>query len=90
MTDARILYVDDEDDIREVATLALELDGHMTVRTCASGAEALEAAATWQPDLILLDVMMPRMDGPQRSLSCARTRHCRHTRGVHHRAHPSR
>lgn len=64
MTDARILYVDDEDDIREVATLALELDGHMTVRTCASGAEALEAAATWQPDLILLDVMMPRMDGP--------------------------
>lgn len=64
MTDARILYVDDEDDIREVATLALELDGDMTVRTCASGAEALEAAASWQPDLILLDVMMPRMDGP--------------------------
>ena len=64
MTGARILYVDDEDDIREVATLALELDGDMTVRTCASGAEALEAAAAWQPDLILLDVMMPRMDGP--------------------------
>jgi CheY-like chemotaxis protein len=64
MTEARILYVDDEDDIREVATLALELDGNMTVRTCASGAEALDVAATWQPDLILLDVMMPHMDGP--------------------------
>jgi CheY-like chemotaxis protein len=64
MTGARILYVDDEDDIREVATLALELDSGLTVRTCASGAEALDAAAAWQPDLILLDVMMPHMDGP--------------------------
>jgi two-component system, OmpR family, response regulator len=64
MTGARILYVDDEDDIREVATLALELDGGLTVRTCASGAEALDVAAAWQPDLILLDVMMPHMDGP--------------------------
>ncbi len=60
----RILYVDDEPDIREVAQLALELDPEFEVRSCASGAEALELAPAWQPDLILLDVMMPIMDGP--------------------------
>lgn len=64
MTKTRILYVDDEDDIREVATLALELVPDFAVRTCASGAEALPVAAEWQPDIILLDVMMPHMDGP--------------------------
>lgn len=60
----RILYVDDEDDIREVASLALELDPDLEVRTASSGFEALAAAAEWQPELILLDVMMPNMDGP--------------------------
>jgi CheY-like chemotaxis protein len=60
----RILYVDDESDIREVAQMALELDPEFEVRACASGAEGIEAAAAWQPDLILLDVMMPVMDGP--------------------------
>ena len=61
---ARILYVDDEADIREVAAMAIGLDPALEVRTCASGAEALGVAAAWQPDLILLDVMMPQMDGP--------------------------
>lgn len=61
---SRILYVDDEADIREVAQMALELDPEIEVRTCASGAEGIEAARAWQPDLILLDVMMPVMDGP--------------------------
>lgn len=60
----RILYVDDEADIREVAQLALELDPDIEVRSCASGSEGLAAAAEWRPDLILLDVMMPGMDGP--------------------------
>ena len=60
----RILYVDDEPDIREVATMALELDPELETRACASGAEALEVAPLWEPDLILLDVMMPGMDGP--------------------------
>lgn len=64
MTQTRILYVDDEDDIREVATMALELDADFAVRTCASGAESLPVAAEWRPDIILLDVMMPHMDGP--------------------------
>lgn len=60
----RILYVDDEADIREVAHMSLELDPELEVRTCACGADAIEEAAAWQPDLILLDVMMPGMDGP--------------------------
>jgi CheY-like chemotaxis protein len=62
---ARILYVDDEDDIREVARISLELEPEFEVRTCASGRQALNEAASWQPDLILLDVMMPEMDGPE-------------------------
>ena len=60
----RILYVDDEPDIREVACLSLGLDPEFEVRDCAGGAEALEAMRDWRPDLILLDVMMPGMDGP--------------------------
>ena len=60
----KILYVDDEDDIREVATMALELDPEFDVKTCASGVEALELVRDWGPNLIMLDVMMPGMDGP--------------------------
>lgn len=60
----RILYVDDEDDLREIAAIALGLDPELDVRTVASGAEALEVAREWQPALVLLDVMMPGMDGP--------------------------
>lgn len=60
----KILYVDDEPDIREVASLSLQLDPAMEVRQCASGEEAIDVAIEWLPDLILLDVMMPRMDGP--------------------------
>lgn len=60
----KILFVDDEPDICEIATLSLDLDPDFEVRTCSSGAQALDEAARWQPDLILLDVMMPDMDGP--------------------------
>ncbi|MES0101743.1 response regulator [Mesorhizobium sp. M0019] len=65
MTPARILYVDDENDIREIAQMSLELDPEFEVRSCSSGIEALTDAVDWQPDLILLDVMMPDMDGPE-------------------------
>lgn len=65
MTEFRILYVDDEADIREIASMSLALDGAFDVRTCASGKEALQVASEWQPNLILLDVMMPGMDGPE-------------------------
>ena len=64
MSKLRILHVDDEPDIREVVDISLGLDPQFEVRACASGAEALTAAADWLPTLILLDVMMPVMDGP--------------------------
>ena len=60
----RILVVDDEADIREVATLSLQAVGGYEVLTASSGVEALEAAAAQRPDAILLDVMMPDLDGP--------------------------
>jgi CheY-like chemotaxis protein len=60
----RVLYVEDDADIRTIAVLALETVGGLQLRACASGAEALEAAAGFAPDLLLLDVMMPGMDGP--------------------------
>jgi CheY-like chemotaxis protein len=60
----RILIVDDEDDIREVAQVSLELVGSFEVLTASNGREGLERARAAQPDAILLDVMMPEMDGP--------------------------
>jgi CheY-like chemotaxis protein len=60
----RILCVEDEPDIQAVARIALETVGGFTVQVCASGREALTAATSFKPDLILLDVMMPGMDGP--------------------------
>jgi CheY-like chemotaxis protein len=64
MTAIRILNVDDDPDIREVAEMSLGLDPDFEVRSCASGAEALPIAAAWTPFLILLDAVMPGMDGP--------------------------
>jgi two-component system OmpR family response regulator len=64
MTPLKVLYVDDDADICEVATFALELDSGIEVRSESCGASGLATAATWQPDAILLDVMMPLMDGP--------------------------
>jgi CheY-like chemotaxis protein len=64
MTPLRILHVDDEPDIREVVELSLSLDSSFSVQSCASGEDALSIASTWQPNIILLDVMMPVMDGP--------------------------
>jgi CheY-like chemotaxis protein len=63
MSDKHILIIDDEDDIREVAQLTLEAVGGWQVSTAASGREGLSKAEAEQPDAILLDVMMPEMDG---------------------------
>ena len=60
----RILYVEDEPDIRAIAQMALEAVGGFTVIACASGSEALSNAPGASADLLLLDVMMPGMDGP--------------------------
>ena len=59
----KLLYVEDEADIREIAEFALEDEGFDIV-FCASGEEAVEKAVDFQPEVILLDVMMPGMDGP--------------------------
>lgn len=60
----KILYVEDEEDIRAVAELALESVGGFTLKSCGSGQQALREGPDFAPDLILLDVMMPGMDGP--------------------------
>jgi CheY-like chemotaxis protein len=61
----RILIIDDEDDIREVAALSLETTAGWEVLTANSGVAGIEAAGSSpQPDAILMDVMMPGMDGP--------------------------
>jgi CheY-like chemotaxis protein len=60
----RILIIDDEDDIREVAALSLEATAGWQILTAASGSEGMAIAATEQPDAILMDVMMPGVDGP--------------------------
>ena len=60
-----ILMVEDEPDIQMLAKLALESLGGLTVETCNSGQEAIQTAPALAPDLILLDVMMPGMDGTE-------------------------
>lgn len=60
----RVLLVEDEEDIREVARMTLEAVGGFTVETAESGAEALEKAPGFSPHLVLMDCMMPVMDGP--------------------------
>jgi len=59
-----ILLVEDNHDIRTIVKAALESVGGFEVRACESGAEALAAVAGFAPQLILLDVMMPDLDGP--------------------------
>lgn len=61
----RILLVDDDTDVRSVLQMALELVGQYTVCCCESGAEALAQFEVFQPQLVVLDVMMPDMDGPE-------------------------
>lgn len=58
-----ILVIDDEEDMRELSTFALELDGQTSVVTASSGADGLRLAREVQPTAILLDWMMPGMDG---------------------------
>jgi two-component system cell cycle response regulator len=59
-----LLYVDDDADIREIVQMSLSLDGQLNVITSDGGERALLKMAVEQPDLVVLDVMMPGMDGP--------------------------
>ncbi len=61
----KVLYVDDDPDLRKIAQMSLALKGGLLVEVRASGEEALELVQKWQPDIILLDVIMPDMSGPQ-------------------------
>lgn len=61
----KILYVEDDPDIQAIAVMVLDAISGFTVEACSSGAEALSKAVAFNPDLILLDVMMPVMDGPE-------------------------
>ena len=64
MTTRRVLIIDDDDGIREVAKMSLELVAGWEVMTAGSGADGLAQARESRPEGILLDVMMPGMDGP--------------------------
>ncbi|RHW20526.1 response regulator [Pseudomonas jilinensis] len=61
----RILHIEDDPSIQDIARIALEVVGGFEVKTCDGGAAGLAAAEAFAPDLVLLDVMMPGMDGPQ-------------------------
>lgn len=64
MSSRRVLVVDDDDMIREVAKVALESVAGWQVSTARNGEEARRVACQQRPDLVLLDVMMPALDGP--------------------------
>ena len=60
----RVLHVEDDESIIAIARVALETLGGLTVLSCSNGNDALEQAPAFDPELLLLDVMMPGMDGP--------------------------
>lgn len=60
----KILYAEDEADIQSIAQMALEMMGGYQLKLCSNGQEAVDEVVAYQPDLILLDVMMPHLDGP--------------------------
>ncbi|MDP3534732.1 MAG: response regulator [Halomonas sp.] len=60
----KVMYVEDDPDIRDIASMALEDVGGLTAKICESGEQALKEVGEFTPQMILLDVMMPGMDGP--------------------------
>lgn len=65
MTLQRILLADDEPDILEISRIALETVGGYEVSVCSSGMTLLERLAEFEPDLVVVDVLMPDMSGPE-------------------------
>ena len=59
----RVLVVDDDRVIQQLLEVNLELEGYEVVATASDGAEALDKIAKLNPDLVILDIMMPKMDG---------------------------
>ncbi|MBV7299022.1 response regulator [Enterovibrio paralichthyis] len=89
-TPITVLYVEDDEDIRDVAEMALEGDDFVLL-TCDCGNQALEKAALASPDLLLLDVMMPDMDGPTTLANLRKIPHLESTPAIFMTAkvHPS-
>jgi two-component system, OmpR family, response regulator len=75
----RILHVEDEPDIREIVRLTLEGLGGFIVESSHSGKEALRVISDFDPDLIMLDVMMPELDGPATMIEIRRLEEFKHT-----------
>lgn len=61
----RVLYVEDDTDIRNIALIALQDLGGLTVKACESGEKALREIDLFAPQMVLLDVMMPGLNGPE-------------------------
>ena len=61
----KILFVDDDPDIRSIVLFSLDSIGEFEVKSCESGAAALDVIDEFKPDLCLLDLMMPEMDGEE-------------------------
>ena len=61
----KLLHVEDDADIREIAEMSLSLTGEFDIIQCASGEDALSRVADYPPDVILLNMMMPGMTGRQ-------------------------
>lgn len=74
MTDKNILLIDDEETIQEVVQVGIEIEAGWQVAIASSGSEGIDLAEKQQPDVILLDVMMPDMDGID-TLSLLKTNH---------------
>lgn len=74
-----VLYVEDDPDIRAVAEIALETIGGFVLCSCSSGQQALAKVQHFQPDLLLLDVMMPDLGGPATLLELRKLAHCAST-----------
>ena len=72
----KILHVEDEDDIRLLTRMILESVGGYEVESCASGRAAVETSRKFLPDLLILDVMMPEMDGPMTLEAIRQTPEC--------------
>ncbi len=60
----RVLHIEDDESIRSITRVALETVGGLQVESCASGMEGLQKFTAFKPQLVLLDVMMPELDGP--------------------------
>lgn len=61
----RVIYVEDDTDIRDIALIALQDIGGLTVKACESGERALREIDDFAPQMVLLDVMMPGLNGPE-------------------------